>query len=163
MINQLLAAAVMLTFVMMSGCNSPTGDSSSTPGVVQVEGDDPEMRAAIATAKETLGFFEQNWKTMKNDGYSLKFALPASNGELEHIWFSPTEIHGDRITGECANDPVAIPGLKIGDTRTVTRDDVSDWMILVGNQCFGGYTVRVLAKRDPDAAPPFEFRDPPEK
>lgn len=119
------------------------------------------MFAAINTAKETLGFFEKNWKTMENDGYSLKFALPTPDGELEHIWFSPTRIQGDRITGECANDPVSIPGLKIGDTRTVTREDISDWMILVGNKCFGGYTIRVLAKRDPDAAPPLEFADLP--
>ena len=157
----LLNASVFLTLTMMSGCNKPSDNHSSTPGVVNVEDDNPEMLAAIRTAKETFGFFEENWKTMENDGYSLKFALPTSDGELEHIWFSPTSIQGDSITGECANDPVRVPGLKIGDTRTVTWDDVSDWMIVVGNKCFGGYTIRVMAKRDPAAAPPFEYLDPP--
>ncbi|MEM9660436.1 MAG: DUF2314 domain-containing protein [Planctomycetota bacterium] len=51
--------------------------------------------------------------------------------------------------------------LNLGDTRTVARNDVTDWMIVVGNKCFGGYTIRVLAKRDPSAAPPLEFVDPP--
>ncbi len=161
LINALLTASLLLMFTIMGGCNYPSGDTSSTPRVVNVEADDPEMIAAIKTAKETFGFFEDNWKTMESDGYSVKFALPTFDGELEHIWFSPTRIQGDNITGECANDPSKIPGLKIGDIRTVTRDDLSDWIIVVGNQCFGGYTIRVLANRDPDAAPPLEFMDPP--
>ena len=76
---------------------------------------------------------------------------------------STAEALSHEITGECANDPEKIPGLKLGDVRTVTRNDVSDWMIVVGNKCFGGYTIRVLAERDPDAAPPLEFVDPPTK
>lgn len=70
-------------------------------------------------------------------------------------------MQGDKIIGKCANDPVDVPGLGMGDIRKVTRADVSDWMIVVGNQCYGGYTIRVLAKRDPDAVPPLEFVDHP--
>ena len=157
-----LAASLLLTITTVLGCTDSTADHSPTHRVVDVEGDDPAMVAAIATAKQTFRFFEKNWKTMESDGYSVKFALPSSDGALEHIWFSPTAIQGDEITGECANDPAKIPGLKIGDIRTVNRDDISDWMIVVGNKCFGGYTIRVLAERDPAVAPPLEFKDPPE-
>ena len=159
MIYQSLSASILVTLVFILGCtNSPEGDGIDR-SVINVADDDPEMVQAIKTAKETFGFFENNWQTMTNDGYSLKFALPTADGELEHIWFSPTKIEGDKITGECANDPANIPGLKIGDSRTVSRDDVTDWMILVGNQCYGGYTIRILAKRNPDAAPPLAFVD----
>ncbi len=161
MTKELLAAPILLTLTLMIGCNNSPDDGSPAQSVVSVADDDPEMVAAIATAKETLSFFEENWETMKSDGYSLKFALPTTDDGLEHIWFSPTKIQGDKITGECANDPAKIPGLKIGDTRTVSRDDVSDWMIVVENKCYGGYTIRVLAKRDSDIVPPFEFVDPP--
>jgi uncharacterized protein YegJ (DUF2314 family) len=156
----LITASALLTFTIICGCNRPSDDNRSTPGVVNVEDDDPEMIAAIKTAKETFGFFESNWETMESDGCSLKLALTTSDGGLEHIWFSPTSIQGNEITGECANDPVNVPGLKFGDTRTVTRNDLSDWMIVVGNKCYGGYTIRVLAKRDPEGAPPLEFMDP---
>lgn len=161
MAKESLTASILLSLAMIVGCNNSPDGGTTARGVVNVEDDDSEMIAAIDTAKNTFEFFEKNWKTMESDGYSLKFALPTTDGELEHIWFSPTKIQGDRITGECANDPANIPGLKIGDIRTVSRDDVSDWMIVVGNKCFGGYTIRVLAKRDPSAAPPLEFMDPP--
>ena len=155
--------AVLLTLIvaLVLGCNNSNGSGSGVRSVVTVADDDPEMVAAIKDAKGTLGFFEKNWKTMKSDGYSLKFALPTTEGGLEHIWFSPTKIQDDKIVGVCANEPGKIAGLKLGDTRTVSRNDISDWMIVVGTQCYGGYTIRVLAKRDPAAAPPLSFLDPP--
>ncbi|CAD75675.1 YegJ family protein [Rhodopirellula baltica] len=158
---RLLTGFVLSTLIAVCGCSeSPIADSS-VPPVVSIEDDDSEMNAAIAKAQETLSFFENNWKTMDSDGYSLKFAMPTSGGELEHIWFSPIKFEGDEITGECANDPEDIPNLKLGDVRTVTRNDVSDWMIIVGKKCYGGYTIRVLSEREPDVAPPLEFVDPP--
>ena len=130
-------------------------------GVVSVEDDDPEMINAIATAQQTFNFFEENWRTMDCDGHSLKFAMKTSDGGIEYIWFNPIQIEDDKITGRCANHPVNIPNLSVGDTRTVPRSDVSDWMIVKGKKCYGGYTIRVLAKRKPDVAPPLEFIDPP--
>ena len=162
MTRELLTVSILMVIVMTAGCNNSADDNSSTGRVVNVGDGDTEMIAAIANAKRTFPFFEKNWKAMKNDGYSLKFSLPTSDGDLEHIWFSPTEIQGNKITGECANDPARIPGLKIGDVRTVTRDEVSDWMIVVGKKCYGGYTTRVLSQRVPESAPPLEFVDPPE-
>lgn len=161
MTKKSLTTSILLTLALIMGCNNSADDDRDTRGVVNVADHDSEMLSAIKTAKETFSFFEENWKTIKSDGYSLKFALPTTDGGIEHIWFSPTKIQGDKISGECANDPVKIPGLKIGDARTVSRDDISDWMIMIGNKCYGGYTIRVLAKRDPNAAPPFEFMDPP--
>jgi uncharacterized protein YegJ (DUF2314 family) len=161
MLKPLLTTFALLMFTMMTGCSRPSEDDTWTQRVINVEDDDPEMIAAIQTARNTFGFFESNWESMESDAYSVKFALPTHDGQLEHIWFTPTSVQGDQITGVCANDPEKIPGLKIGDTRTVTRDDLSDWMIVVGNKCFGGYTIRVLAERNPDAAPPLEYVDPP--
>ena len=161
LLRSFLTSSTLLALLLLCGCSDSTnGDFSERP-VVSVEDDDKEMITAIETAKSTFPFFEKNWKTMKSDGYSLKFALPTEDGELEHVWFSPSKIQGNDITGECANNPVNVPGLKLGDTRTVSRNDVSDWMIVVGRKCFGGYTIRVLANRDPAVAPPLEFIDPP--
>ena len=159
--KDLLSIYVVASLIVIIGCSGASDQSSSVNGVFNVVADDEEMGAAIEKAKGTFSFFESNWKTMKNDGYSIKLALPTVDGDPEHIWFSPISINGDEIVGECANDPVKIPNLKAGDVRTVSREDVSDWMIVVGNQCYGGYTIRVLSERDPSAAPPLEFVDPP--
>ena len=160
MAKELLIAFLLVLQIPMMGCNSSSDVGGTGQSVIDVVDDDAEMLAAIESAKASLGFFEQNWQAMESDGYSLKFALPTTDGGVEHIWFSPTKIQGDKITGVCANVPENIPGLKLGDTRTVSRDDVSDWMIVVGNKCYGGYTIRVLARRDPDLAPPLKFIDP---
>lgn len=159
--KEFLSICVMASLVFTAGCNGPSDKSSSATGVFNVAADDEEMRAAIKKAQDTFSFFEKNWQTIESDGCSVKLALPTVGGEPEHIWFSPIEISGDKIVGECANDPVSIPNLQVGDLRTVSREDLSDWMIVVGNQCYGGYTIRVLAERDPSAAPPLDFVDPP--
>lgn len=158
-----MKVSILLMCCFVYGCSPSSDDSSASTGVFQVGTEDPEMVAAIEKAQKTFGYFEQNWKNPVNDGCSLKFALPTSNGELEHIWFSPTSIEGDQVTGVCNNEPVYIPDLSYGDTRTVTRDDITDWTIMIGNTCYGGYTIRVLKERNPDALPPIEFEDPPEE
>jgi len=68
-------------------------------------------------------------------------------------------IEGDEIEAVCANDPEHVPGLKDGDKRKLKTSDLSDWMIMLDGKCYGAYTTRVLAKRDPSQWPPFEFAD----
>lgn len=160
MLKSISTFCVVSIGILFLGCSEPDDRMANNPPVLYVEDVDAEMNAAISTAKKTLPFFEKNWQTMESDGVSVKFAVPTSDGELEHIWFTPTSFNGNEVTGRCANDPVKVPSLKLGDIRTVSRDDVSDWMIIVGNRCFGGYTIRVLSQREPGAAPPLEFVDP---
>lgn len=127
--------------------------------VVDVSASDREMQEAIEMAKRTYPKFLENWKSTKNQGYSLKFAVRTPTGGTEHIWFNPLTIDGDVIEAVCANDPRDVPGLKSGDRRELNRADLSDWMIMLKGKCYGGYTARVLAKRDPSQNPPFEFAD----
>ena len=117
------------------------------------------MEAAIKTAQKTFGQFLEKWDTMPNDGVSVKFGIPSSDDSLEHIWFQPTEITDSEITGVCGNEPARVPGLKLGDTRTFKRSELTDWMILDGTDCYGGYTIRVLARMEPENAPALNFVD----
>ena len=127
--------------------------------VIKVDDQDEEMNAAMKKAKSEFKFFTDNWKTMKNNGYSLKFWVRTDDNSIEYIWFNPISIDGNVIKAECANDPENIRNLKIGDIRELNVDQLSDWMIMAGNKCYGGYTIRVLVKRDPSQKPPFEFAD----
>jgi len=129
--------------------------------VINVEDTDEAMNAAIQKAKETFPAFEQNWKRNDIDGFSVKLGIETDEDDLEHIWFTPTEIDDEQVTGTCANDPEKVAGLQFGDVRTVDRSAISDWMIMENGKCYGGYTIRVLSDRDPDAAPPLEFADYP--
>ena len=117
------------------------------------------MNAAMEKARETFPQFLKRWKTMPNDGASVKVGLPTSDGAAEYIWFEPIAITDTHITGICENEPRNVANLKLGDKRTLSRSEVSDWMIMVGDKCYGGYTIRVLAQLDPENAPPFTFAD----
>ncbi len=145
----------LVACITTAGCNTST---QSDP-VVKVEHDNEKMNAAMEKARDTFPLFLRNWKTMPNDGASVKIAVPTPDDSLEHIWFEPITITNDEVTGTCANDPANVPGLKYGDKRTFKRSDISDWMIMVGRKCYGGYTIRVLCEIEPEGAPPLEFAD----
>ena len=162
MLKRIFSITSLVALALIMGCSESPNSQSDGTGIIDVADDDAEMNAAIAKAQESFNFFEDNWETMDSDGYSVKFALPTADGQLEHIWFSPTRITGNQVTGECANDPRGIPDLKLGDVKTVNRSKVSDWMIIDGDKCYGGYTIRVLRKQNPGAVPNFTFVDPPE-
>lgn len=119
------------------------------------------MNSAIAKAKETFPNFEKRWKRDARREFSIKFAMNTNSDRIEHIWFTPVSMSRDRITARCANDPKNIPNLKYGDVRILDRSAISDWMIMEDRKCYGGYTLRVLAERDPTSVPPLEFRDLP--
>ncbi len=88
-----MSGIALLPLVMMfGGCLDSGKDEAQGRPVVNIDDDDPEMNAAIATAKKTLPYFESHWNVLESDGYSLKFAMPAADGELEHIWFTPLSI-----------------------------------------------------------------------
>jgi len=157
-----LSPIFFLSLGLFWGCDSGNRFPDVPQRVTKIEDDDEAMNAALQKGKETFPQFVKNWKRKGVDGFSIKLGLKTVGDSLEHIWFTPIKIEGDQITATCANDPVDIPGLKFGDLRTVDRSVVSDWMILTDGKCYGGYTIRVLAKREPAAAPPFEFADFPD-
>lgn len=144
--------------LMCVGCNDAT---TVDDGIVDVDKDDATMNAAMDKARATLGQFEQNWQGGNVGVASLKFKMETSTGDSEYIWFEPTEITQTSATGTCSNDPRDVPGLALGDERTVDRSQIADWMIMENGKCYGGYTIRVLSERDPDNAPPLEFADYP--
>lgn len=141
--------------LLLTGCSKEQADDE--PSVVDVESTDTLMNAAIERARRTVDIFIENYRTMENDGYSMKFGLITADGGVEHIWFNPIEINGDEIKAECANEPRNITGLKVGDVRTFKKSQVTDWMIVVGNKCYGGFTIQVIAAKDPSNMPLYEF------
>ncbi len=142
-----------------AGCDSVDGLPNVPHRVVRVDEHDDEMNAAMSMAKETFESFTRNWKVPGVESCSLKFAMDSDAGRVEHIWFTPIRIEGDLITARCANDPKNIASLRYGDVRTLDRKLVSDWMIMSDGKCYGGYTIRALAKIDPTSVPTLQFAD----
>lgn len=150
-----VASLLLFGSLLFAGCSH---QASSDP-VVGVEDDDARMTAAMDKARETFPLFLKHWQSMPSDATSVKIAVPTADDSLEHIWFAPVSIADNKITATCGNDPANVPDLKYGDERTFELSDVSDWMIMSGKTCYGGYTVRVLSEMEPENAPPLEFAE----
>ena len=153
-----LLSLLLAAIAVQMGCDSPTSNPSDP--IVRVEEDNEAMAEAYVKAKQTLPKFVARWKADPNAGsYSVKIGVKTSEDGLEHIWFDPVEITETEFVGICANEPAKVPDLKFGDKRSFPIQDVSDWMILSEQTCYGGYTIRVLAEMEPENAPPFQFKD----
>jgi len=116
--------------------------------VITIASDDPEMQAAVQTARdrwpEFVAAFEQ-----RSDGQH--FAMKARFNEadvVEFMWITVTAIEGEFILGVLDSDPADVESLQSGDRVQVALEDLNDWMFLSGGEePVGGFTVAVLTKR----------------
>ncbi len=118
--------------------------------VIPVGHDDKEMEAAKAEAKRRFGEFESAFaKGDKACKFSIKAPFVTGSGDPEFIWISVASIASGVIHGTLSNDPLNLPGKKLGDPVDVPVDDVCDWIIYNEKleEMTGGFTVKVLADR----------------
>lgn len=142
----------LLLSVLCLGCSekSDTGIVGSPDDpVTMVESDDPEMAAAEAKARETLDDFIaalQNPKPNQSD-FGVKYAF--SEGDtFEHMWITELTYANGEFSGVLGNDPALVKNIKNGDSVTIKRADVEDWLYFEGEDLIGGYTAKLLMSRE---------------
>ena len=118
---------------------------------INFAGDDPVMNRAIETAVANLPVFLAHAGAetgLSAAEYSVKVAVKVNHPEMEHeiIWISPFMLSPDgQGKGVLANEPVAMPGMGIGDTLTFTREQIEDWGFEgPDGHLYGHYTTRVI-------------------
>lgn len=131
------------------------------PGLAQAQvstvnsaADDPELNHAKEVAVSTLPVFLAHAKAdtgYSTSEYSVKVSVPVDHPDADHevIWVSPfTLMRNGRGRGELANDPFALPGMKIGDALDFSRDQIEDWGFKgPDGHLHGNYTTRVIVPR----------------
>jgi len=116
--------------------------------VFKVRDDDPEMVAAIKQAQDTLADFIAAMQTpSKGQRYCLVKARIVEGTVSEHMWIADVIVEGDSFRGVLASQPESIRNLRFRQPVTVTRSQVSDWMIVQDGKAKGCFTMRVLDKR----------------
>lgn len=121
---------------------------------VPIAVDDPEMTAAIAAARETLDNVLERKATggIPAEALSLKVAIPKEGGGVERIYLNGiVQIDETTFEGLLANDPSALPDMKMGDRYRFTHDQIVDWLFVVNGQMHGSYTLRVMLPKLPKA------------
>ena len=135
------------------------------PPVSYVEGDDPQMVAAINQARATVDQFiaALNNPTDVQADFSIK--LPVTDGDqVEHMWLSDVRYADGKFTGQIANEPLELTNVALGDDAEIARDQISDWMYVDDGRLMGGYTIRRVRdsmpadeRREFDQSVPFTF------
>jgi uncharacterized protein YegJ (DUF2314 family) len=106
------------------------------------------MNAAIEKSRATMPEFVQALGSPKpsQTGFSIK--TPISDGtHTEHMWLHPITFDGRRFLGTINNVPERVTGVRLGSKRSISPDQISDWMYLESNRLVGGYTIRVVRNK----------------
>ncbi len=150
-------AGFLLSALLLAACGPLAAparvlEREGEPAVISVEGDDPEMTAAIAQAQATLDQFIADLQAPKQGQtyFSIKarFAVPGGQPvTYEHMWLYNVSYGSSEFTGQLGNEPVHRTDLVLDQTLTVPRADVTDWMIIQDGVLVGGYSVRLLRSR----------------
>lgn len=119
-----------------TGCNRQ-------PDTLVNDYSEAEMNAAIATAKRRVDEFIAVLAERGADSFSVKAPITDANG-TEHFWIVDVTYANGVFTGKIGNDPGIVKNVKLGQTWTVKREDISDWIYTLGKKIHGGFTIDPL-------------------
>ncbi len=145
------------TLICTIGC-----DSRKDENVVMFKDDDAGMATAIAQSRQTVDTFISRLSkpATPDDFITVKFALPTTDGSLEHIWCENVQFAADTFTATIANDPLD-KQYKFGQQVSARKNEISDWMYVQDGKLVGGYTIRyAYSKMPPDEQRTFRENVP---
>lgn len=112
--------------------------------IFYVEDADQAMQWAMDKARLTMAwFFEQlAAPTPQMEGFSVKAKI-IDGDQVEHIWLSEVSLDEDGLVyGRVSNEPVHVRNVRQGAQVGISREELSDWMLVDGGRLIGGYTIR---------------------
>lgn len=116
------------------------------PDVYNMPNENERLNWAMEKARLTLHYFEA-CLTNPKDGqeyFSIKARIE-DNGKTEHIWLRESSFDGDgNIFGIVGNEPIDVKNVSIDEKIGITKEHVSDWMIIENGKLIGGYTIRAI-------------------
>ena len=126
--------------------------------------DDPDMSAAIDTARQTIEQFLDAFFSPKDGQTAFLLKVRFADGDqVEHVWVADLEVTESTFRGVIANEP-RLSTLRFKQTVEFEPRDVTDWMFLERGKLIGGYTTRLVRQRMSagerdafDASVPYSF------
>ena len=154
----LLTSLILLTFI---SCNQPVStktERENEPDIYNVAESDVRMNNAIAKANKTFKQFENTIQNDKNGRYyySIKQKFSTPEGLGEHIWVGQITFVNNQYIGVVGNEPLNTTEVRLGETITIDKTRISDWMIVDSTRkAKGGFTIRAIR----DGLPPKEQQE----
>ena len=117
-----------------------------SPSIRRVNRPDPELQAAIDQAQHELPNFIKRFAANEpGTRFAIRGRFQSDQGP-EYLWVRLDEIVTDSFKGRLDQAPLAVRTLHKGDSVTVQKADVVDWLIGHGAQTEGGFTEKALAR-----------------
>lgn len=110
-----------------------------------VEGgyDEAEMQAAIARARSEVDAFVAVMTSGGGSDFAVKVPIE-DKGQVEHFWITNIVFRDGKFEGRIDNEPGTVSNVRIGQTITVAKDEISDWLYMRDGKMHGNYTMRPL-------------------
>lgn len=138
-----------MIMVLLAACLSAPSSNQAAPETLVREGyDQAEMDAAIARARSEVDGFIAELASPTGESHAVKTTVKDTHG-VEHFWLLPVTYADGSFTGAINNDPGVVKSVKIGQSLTVSKGEISDWMYMKGGKIHGNYTMRPLLKTMP--------------
>ncbi|TPN86876.1 YegJ family protein [Aquimarina algicola] len=116
------------------------------PDVYDIPNEDERMNWGMEKARLTLHYFQECLQNPKigQDYFSIKARIE-DNGMIEHIWLTdPSFDNEGNIFGVVGNEPIDVQNVSMNQNIGITKEFVSDWMIIEHGRLIGGYTIRAV-------------------
>lgn len=149
-----LAVAILtvLPTLAAAGAGAQTlQDKITRDQTIWIPDGDPDMAAAMQTARSTLGDFLALADAPRppTSLFAVKVGIRADQHHVEYFWIGPFTHANGRFSGKIDNEPELAKSVKLGDTITFGEDQIVDWLYLEDGRMRGNYTACVLFRREP--------------
>jgi uncharacterized protein YegJ (DUF2314 family) len=147
--KHLLAIACVVAACLGCRPETATPQAQATPQepetLVKSGYDQTEMDAAIARARREVDVFIGELAQPTGEDHAVK--APIKDGEeTEHFWLTEVSFRDGQFHGTIGNDPGVVTNVKLGQSWSIAKDDISDWMFMREGKMHGNYTMRPLLK-----------------
>ncbi|MEM0970650.1 MAG: DUF2314 domain-containing protein, partial [Verrucomicrobiota bacterium] len=105
--------------------------------------DEKEMDLAIEKARDRVEEFLVIFERGDADSFAIKVPITDTHG-TEHFWLTDITYDDGSFTGRIGNDPGIVKGVTFGQSWTVKKGELSDWMYVRGDRIHGGFTIEAL-------------------
>ncbi len=106
------------------------------------------VRATERRARSTWGSFatafaslvrtgNPKWQALARSGFTVQAPVPGSSEpRIEQAWFAVARIDHDVLTVTIVDRPITRPDLDPGAELTISKSDVTDWRVEIGDDVF---------------------------
>jgi uncharacterized protein YegJ (DUF2314 family) len=140
-----LRSRLIVTLIALFACSC----TKKPETLIESGYDEHEMEAAIARARREVDTFVSELSAPTGTSHAVKVPVQ-DDGKTEHFWLIDVTYKDGKFEGTIDNEPGTVRNVKLGDKRSVARQEITDWMFMRGGKMYGNYTMRPLFKAMPE-------------